>query len=277
MSSLYIPDFSEMLAVSHSHGANSEAPDSWKDLVGLWPMGAGGGPTAYNLSGYDNHGTLINGPTWVPTEKGWGLDFDGSNEHITVPAVAGAAFLTLAGSVAFWAKLSPMAGIYVALGYGDTGSDYWLMRPRTRAGTQMLDIGWDIGAGDKYRRYNHTWSGEWVFIVVTYDGTLMRAYFDGVEKAVDASDGNGAWLGAASPPDVRIIFGNDETFNYDYLGQMGSIALYLRALALAEIQQLYERPNDMLTLRRKVYAAAVAPGFVPYPYPRHELSGGLAT
>jgi prepilin-type N-terminal cleavage/methylation domain-containing protein len=33
-------------------------------LVGYWTFDEGSGTTAYDYSGYNNHGTLINGPTW---------------------------------------------------------------------------------------------------------------------------------------------------------------------------------------------------------------------
>ena len=31
-----------------------------------------------------NHGTLTNNPTWVKTNKGWALDFDGNGASVAV-------------------------------------------------------------------------------------------------------------------------------------------------------------------------------------------------
>jgi hypothetical protein len=55
----------------------------WDDMV-CWPLrsaqNAGTGTTAYSLGGLGAfNGTLVNGPTWSAD----GIDFDGSNDHIT--------------------------------------------------------------------------------------------------------------------------------------------------------------------------------------------------
>jgi len=94
MGSIYIPTFSEIQAVAQSRGADSCAPGLWKDLVGFWPLAAGGGATAYDISGYGNHGTLTNmdpSSDWVVTEKGRAVNFDKTNNYISVPLNVGTA------------------------------------------------------------------------------------------------------------------------------------------------------------------------------------------
>ena len=54
--------------------------------VGIWDFDEGSGTTANDASGYDNVGT-INGATWTaegdtPSEKGYALSFDGSNDYV---------------------------------------------------------------------------------------------------------------------------------------------------------------------------------------------------
>jgi len=98
-----------MLAVAHTHGAGSEAPELWDGLVGLWPLAAGGGVDAYDLSGYGNHGTLTNmdpATDWVPSPYGWALDLKNTAvQYLTIPAPQ------LTGSFTFlWlANLNPTA------------------------------------------------------------------------------------------------------------------------------------------------------------------------
>jgi len=104
-----------MLAVAHTHGAGSEAPELWDGLVGLWPLAAGGGVDAYDLSGYGNHGTLTNmdpATDWVPSPYGWALDLKNTAvQYLTIPAPQ------LTGSFTFlWlANLNP-TGIHGVAG-----------------------------------------------------------------------------------------------------------------------------------------------------------------
>jgi len=54
-------------------------------VVGSWHFDEGSGTTAYDSSGNDNDGTLINGPTWVDGKFGKALQYDGSDDYVEVP------------------------------------------------------------------------------------------------------------------------------------------------------------------------------------------------
>ena len=54
-------------------------------LVGAWHLNEGVGTVTYDYSGNNNNGTLTNGPVWTDGYFGYGIDFDGSNDYVTVP------------------------------------------------------------------------------------------------------------------------------------------------------------------------------------------------
>jgi len=57
-------------------------PSLWKGCVGAWNPGLGpSGLTLRDWSGFGNHGTLTNGPTWVASQGRYALDFDGVNDY----------------------------------------------------------------------------------------------------------------------------------------------------------------------------------------------------
>ncbi len=79
------PQFAEALAISRSRGRLSRYPFLWNEVTGYFSCIQGGGSTMFDLSGYDNSGTLIGiDPVadWLPTEKGWALDYDGNGDRV---------------------------------------------------------------------------------------------------------------------------------------------------------------------------------------------------
>lgn len=52
------------------------------DLVGYWNFDEGSGPTAYDLSGQGNNGTVVGSPSWVPGVAGTALLFDGATQFV---------------------------------------------------------------------------------------------------------------------------------------------------------------------------------------------------
>lgn len=71
-------------AVNRRHPLN-------RGIVGWWPglPGMSGGPRLLDIDGR-NHGTLTNGPTWVPGADGFGaLSFDGSDDEVAFAAIPG--------------------------------------------------------------------------------------------------------------------------------------------------------------------------------------------
>ena len=257
---MYIPDFPEMLAVSHSHGAGSEAPDLWEDLNALWPFGAGGGPTAYDLSGYGNQGTLTSmdpATDWVPSPYGWALDFDGTSQYVTFGTQLNNT-LNDSFSILMWVA-TDADGVTL---FGNRGAANSRLMTRGIWGANALrvteeNVGVITGGG--------TFQSGWNHCVWTYDKTNTQhsVYLNNVLVASKSQAFGGAYAG-------NSYLSDDSANQLD--GRIANCLIYNRSVSLSEIQQLYEKPNDMLTLRQRVYSTAVAPGGLSIPIAmRHYL------
>lgn len=55
----------------------------WRNCVGAWNPGLGvSGSTLRDWSGFQNNGTLVNGPTWAANQGRYALNFDGTNDYL---------------------------------------------------------------------------------------------------------------------------------------------------------------------------------------------------
>ena len=135
------------------------------------------GTTAADSSGSGNTGTLTNmtGTEWTTGRIGGALNFDGSNDRITVPIAAldGAT----AFSAALWINLNP------------AGEMYWLSVANAAATNELLvgrvadgDFRWYWNHGVKPDPFSTTsWTSTWKHLVLTRPsaGNLMNIYVDG--------------------------------------------------------------------------------------------------
>ncbi len=265
--SLHIPSFAEALNVARGHGCDSEAPQSWNSIKGLWPIATGGGPTAFDLSGYGNDGTLTGmdpATDWVTSRYGYALDFDGANDYIHVPtAVASAYPITMSA----WVKRAASADMSIAqIHDGTSGSDnafrFYIdsndkLNIRTRSdgvhGTIITSTG--------------SVATEWTHVAGVFESdTAGRLYIDG------ALDGSGAFN--KIPGAVTLTFlGTLRASVWPFNGLVASVAIHARTLPGSEIQQLYADPHAMFRLRRRVYATAVAAVGNPWHYYQQQTAG----
>jgi len=258
MSNLYIPSMSEILAVSQSRGADSDAPHLWDGLVGGWPFQEGGGSTLHDVSGYGNHGTLTNmdpATDWVVGEKGWALDFDGSDDYVNL----GQAWqgLQLKGSIVVSATLRQFNennSWIIGLGHSSSSNDAVGFRGFI-AGTFGVQY---LGNGTEQNILGLATSNGTYHFAVTWDASNnLIGYTNGnqvgspvaITYAIGPSDLNQALMAA----DVRSgisAYTNCIIFQ---------AAFYNRVLASSEIQQVYVDPGAMYRPRVKAFPAAVAP------------------
>ncbi len=152
--------------------------------VGMWKLDDASGLTAVDSSGNDNHGTLTNmaGDEWTDGVIDGGLEFDGSNDYILVP-VSGdyATSLTFtawfksddAGSIGnnYLAQRfvsQPRSNLYSRIAFGINSN---------KIGTYWHD-GWhNVGQGTTILS-----PGVWYHGALTYDGSTIRIYLDGIEE-----------------------------------------------------------------------------------------------
>ena len=187
----------------------------------------------YDLSGNNNPATLING---VALDSNEGLSFDGANDYavlntfnnkptaqITCESLIKPMKSTLSGTIrggAISASNSMYLGIINSIDGGATHAMHWANQTNIN------------------RQYN--WNGSvpnnrWSHLVGTYDGTISRAYVNGIEIE--------SWPQTGTIPDATYYIGTyggtvvDGTHNFD--GNIETARIYNTALTSQEIYQNY--------------------------------------
>ena len=82
-------------------------------------------------------------------------------------------------------------------------------------------------------------TGEWFFVVGTFDGASMKLYVDGLLAGTAAVDGP---LGQSRAP---LLIGTGQNLSMDtFQGRLDDVRIYDRALSSAEVEALYFGPID---------------------------------
>ena len=273
---LLIPSYKQGFA---RNAAESENPNLWKGLVGLWAPSLGPtGLTLYDQSGYRNDGTLTNmtpSNDWVVTEKGWALDFDGINDYGKADDLGEDRDGSF--SVAMLLKPADIAtdsDVVLGRGYPVAFAGWCLWQRGSRLDWLIPNVAKNDWLANQDCRTGVLANGTWYHIVFVKSGNELSCFQDGIE--VDSFSMASAAIGDAST-DFFIGSGcTAASFARKWWeGQMAFVGVWNRALSPFEVQQLYVDPHAMLRPRRRVYAVA---GFIPYPHPLlNNMSGGMAT
>ncbi len=216
------------------------------DLVGRWsfdettPWGSTVNAvkdTAPASPGNEAHGTAF-GAIWeVGGKKGNAAIFDGINDYISIPST-NQLTPTTSISVAGWFKVNEIpGGSTVITGSMVSKRDGYVLSPN-----QDRSISFFVKTSNGWRVATTPIAtlevGAWQHIVGTYDGSVIKVYVDGVERASLAASGN---LEHNSEP---ICVGHDycgsvqdETNRY-FPGSIDELMIYRKALSAQEVVQL---------------------------------------
>ena len=217
-------------------------------LGGLWPLWAGSGPKAMDVSGNGKNGTLTNMPLatcWVPSAEGMSLDVI-TNDYVDTGIRAAGQQQTLA----VW--LIPDA---IAAGiHGATGA------PRLYIGAYDGSTMY-LGCGDKNSGLagpNTLVVGKLSMLAVTFDGSTARGYTDGIEFGTLTSV---TWTGVGA---ANLTFGSlSGTYPFD--GKLLGGAYWHRCLGQPELAYLTAHPDALITRddSLEAWATATAGGAPP--------------
>jgi hypothetical protein len=194
---------------------------------------SGSGTTWTDLSGNNNHGTLINGPTYSSTNGG-SLVLDGSNDYIDF---GNSASLRAIGGTT---NITVSAWVYYSA-YGGGGQSYSVITVKGAPWTWLLENyldtfrfrivagGADVSVGDVSTHQLNVWYN----VVGTYDGSNMRLYINGVLKNTVPQTGT-----LATNTETAKI-GTWQGTNYNLTGRVSNVFLYNRVLTASEVLQNY--------------------------------------
>jgi hypothetical protein len=199
-------------------------------LVLSWHFNEGSGNIAYDSSGNNNHGNLVNGPAWTDGKFGKALSFDGVNDYV----------ISSRG-------ISPPSTFTANIWIYYTGDNGVVVDWLGQAGinTGYHDSGIEIVGGTVRVRYwnlpcvnlGSITANNWYMITLVYDGSNLKGYINGVFKASTS--------GALSHPStLYIALGATDSTNCGdgtyFAGIVDEFRFYTRALSDAEIQALYQ-------------------------------------
>lgn len=192
--------------------------------VGCWLLNEGSGTTTADSSGNNNNGT-VNGPAWATGHNGNALNFDGTNDYVTMlnPTI-----LNFTGQITLsaWAKPDSTSGSRYIVAHGYSSSSEVFLR---------YDNG-NYQAGS-WNGSNHMVTasasgdvGNWVHVVAVYNGTAWKIFRNGTLLAT-ANDTVGAIQVGADWNIGAAANGTGRFFD----GVIDEVRIYNRGLSDAEV------------------------------------------
>jgi hypothetical protein len=202
-------------------------------LVAAYAFSEGSGATTADVSGNGRTGTISNA-TWTSSGRyGSALNFDGTTSYVDIGKfdIPGTAL-----TISAWFKADSYASIYPrivskAKDFDESSHYFMLATEKTRLRSRVKTGGTTrtllATSGDLP-------TGQWVHATVTYDGSAMRLYKDGVEVGSMAVSGS-----VSTDSNIPVWIGRNPDGTNTFHGVIDELRIYSRALTASEIQ------NDM--------------------------------
>ena len=246
----------------------SAYPELWAGVVGAWaPCLGPTGSRLHDHSRRNNWGTLTNmdaATDWVVSGGQYALDFDGSNDYVSVPTCPLFASNATTFTVALWFRTDSTA----------IDNDYNMMWSNA-AGDPPTNSGIDIWCDDRgfgsdntrrngiaaaWRTATGSYAGVgandiitstavWRHLAIVWDLATPRMYVDGVLTGGKwaVTSGTGAFVPRNAEVSIARLSGGTGEFP----GQLDDISIYSRALSANEIRQLYLLGRGGMYQRRR--------------------------
>ena len=264
--------------VSATTGGSPPPPPSGT-LVAAYSFDEGSGTSVGDASGLGNVG-VVEGASWSAAGKNGGaLSFNGSSARVRV---ADSAALDVSSA------LTVMAWVFPAVSQSGwrtlvekEGAVYFL-HASSQAGALRSAGGGRFGSTDAWvtaPNANKLPVGVWSHVALTFDGSQLRLFVNGVQRASAARSGA---LAVSSSP---LWIGGNSPYGEYFNGRIDDVRVYRSALSATELQADMARPagpptppppppqTPKLTITAPAAGATVAGGTVNITY---TTSGDLA-
>jgi hypothetical protein len=191
----------------------------------------GSGTTWNDLSGNNNNGTLINGPTFN-SANGGSIVFDGSNDYATLSS-SQIANGTGAFTWNFWIKLNDISNFSIIFSGAGSNTNYGVVY----ANPSSSGLGY-YALGNLISDNNTAFGSNWWFVTFTGNGGAngsrnLKLYRNGVQAgSTYTTDYNFT----ASTPNIGA---NHSSYSELMRGNISNITYYNRALTASEVLQNY--------------------------------------
>jgi len=229
--------------------------------VGAWPMWEGAGNRAIDLSGRGNHGT-INGATWVGSERGVSLYFDGVNDYVDLPHSSS---LNITTPITIGARIKSSTDVpsgnqtMAIVDRGEYGDPRNSMSLRVEGDGDIIRFDYEYGSGanslaslgttDITDNLSH-------YVVGIWNGSRCLAYVDGdIEGNVSCPNTPGSF-------DQGFCIGKDMQQPGDYSmffeGLIDEVYIYNCALFASQVKFISDNPYFMYRLPEELYGYSPA-------------------
>jgi hypothetical protein len=208
----------------------------------------GNGTTWYDRSGYNNNGTLTNGPTYLQERGRGSFVFDGVDDYIGIPysnILAPTSSISF-GCIAYPTNWNVSSNMKILSKTESGGYSIALNNPVSKLGAWLY-------AGGAYLTASYdltSISSGWHMVMCTFDGRYFRMYLDSINvSTADAgsvvtigySVNNSLFIGAEAGPFTAP--------SGEYLaGKVSNVQLYNRALSAQEVLQNYNALKSRFNL-----------------------------
>lgn len=200
----------------------------------------GTGTTWTDLSGNDNDGTLINGPTF-DSSNGGSISFDGSNDYGSITNVSELRPATEL-TVSMWAKADLYTTGWNRLFGQDSYTGAYLIFLET-GGQQIRALHHPNGSEVRCNTNYTISTTQFTHIVFTFKmGDAIRSYFNGSASTTVGLSAGTFTYNTSNP----FLFGHSGASAFD--GNIAQILIYNRALTPTEILQNYNADKNRFGL-----------------------------
>ncbi|MEV8513211.1 LamG-like jellyroll fold domain-containing protein [Dactylosporangium sp. NPDC051484] len=212
----------------------TNAPTQPTGLIAGYNFDAGSGTTVADLSGNGNAGT-ITGATWVTGKYGSALSFNGTSDIVRIPASS--TLLPSTGlTLAAW--IQPTAAQNGWRTVMQKENDAWFLNASNTTGALYPagGITTSTGASSYCSGTSASPVNAWTHIALTYDGTDLRLYVNGVQVSTKPI------AGALQQTSNPLSIGGNGPYGEYFKGLIDEARVYNRALTQAEVQTVMNTP-----------------------------------
>jgi len=224
-------------------------------LAGYWPLDDGSGISATDSSTNANTGTLHGGPTWTTGRIASAVDFDGTNDEISIADPAsGVLDITDTTNFTFsgWFNRDTFTtddALFtkrVGVAAGNTGYIAYIDDATDKLTFEVSD-GTDEYQMESSSTFTATGWNHFTIVWNDSSSTLTKMYINGVEETTTNTGTFGNVNSLAN--NVTFYFGTyldvSEFYQYPFDGKMDDMRFYNRALSSDEVSQLYRLNTPM--------------------------------
>jgi hypothetical protein len=207
---------------------------------------AGSGNSWLDMSGNNNAGLLVNGPTYTGSGVTGALVFDGTNDYVTLVST-GTTFNYNRSSftVGGWTNISSLPvsyyGVILSKWNTGAGNDNEFILNTTDGNKFIFGVDFDDSLTPDAQSNDYVISNTiisantWYYVVATFNNGLIKLYVNGVfDSSVQSS-----YSTVKTNNSCSLDIGRFGTTFYS-IGRRGVVHMYNRALTASEIYQNYD-------------------------------------